>query len=167
MSTVILFNQYRWIIFCCRDGLMFSWPNKWEHASFGPNKRSVELAQRNLADLHCKFFMQHQNKKISSPVKKNLYRPASIIKKKLLNVCWKISVGATSRPMSAIEFSIQSVNKFAWCRLGKVRSASSCEASFLDLDRSCFLADVDCHFFRSISVNNIFLPWWANVFLIE
>jgi len=110
MSTVIFFNQYRWIIFCCRDGLMFSWPNKWEHASFGPNKRSVELAQRNLADLHCKFFMQHQNKKISSPVKKNLYRPASIIKKKLLNVCWKISVGATSRPMSAIEFSIQSVN---------------------------------------------------------
>ena len=55
-----------------------------------------------------------------------------------------------------------------WCRLGNVRSASSGEASSLDLrDQSSFLADVDCHFFRSISVNNIFLPWWANVFLAE
>ena len=68
---------------------MFSWPNKWEHASFGRNKTSielarknladvhckwehasfgrnktpVELAQKNLADLHCTFFMQHQNTK--------------------------------------------------------------------------------------------------------
>ena len=51
---------------------MFSWPNKWEHASFGPNKRSVDLAHKNLADLHCKFFMQHQNKKTYSAVKKTL-----------------------------------------------------------------------------------------------
>jgi len=51
---------------------MFSWPNKWEHASFGRNKTSVELAQKNLADLHCTFFMQHQNKKTSSAVKKTL-----------------------------------------------------------------------------------------------
>ena len=51
---------------------MFSWPNKWEHASFGRNKTSVELAQKNLADLHCSFFMHHQNKKTSSAVKKTL-----------------------------------------------------------------------------------------------
>ena len=25
---------------------MFSWPNKWEHTSFGRNKTSVELAQK-------------------------------------------------------------------------------------------------------------------------
>ena len=43
-----------------------------------------------------------------------------------------------------------------WCRLGNVRSAPSGEASFLDLDRSSFLADADCHFFRSISVNHAF-----------
>jgi len=51
---------------------MFSWPNKWEHASFGRNKTSVELAQKNLADLHCTFFMQHQNKKTFTAVKKTL-----------------------------------------------------------------------------------------------
>ena len=51
---------------------MFSWPNKWEHASFGRNKTSVELAQKNLADLHCIFFMQHQNMITSTAVKKTL-----------------------------------------------------------------------------------------------
>ena len=45
---------------------MFSWSNKWELASFGQNKTPVELAQKFLADLHCKFVMQHQNKKTSS-----------------------------------------------------------------------------------------------------
>ena len=51
---------------------MFSWPNKWEHASLSRYKMLVELAQKNLADLHCIFFMQHQNKKTSSAVKKTL-----------------------------------------------------------------------------------------------
>ncbi len=60
---------------------MFSWPNKWEHASFGRNKTSVELAQKNLADLHCTFFMQHQNKKTSSAVKKNIIGQRAILKK--------------------------------------------------------------------------------------
>jgi len=64
---------------------MFSWPNNWAHASFGRNKTSVELAQKNLADLHCKFFMQHQNKKTSSAVKTHCL-PASVFKKNLRNV---------------------------------------------------------------------------------
>ena len=64
---------------------MFSWPNKCEYASFGQNKTSVDLAQKNLADLHCTFFMQHQNKKSSSTVKKPLSASESY-KKKLLNV---------------------------------------------------------------------------------
>jgi len=51
---------------------MSSWPNKWEHTSFGRNKTSVELAQKNLADLHCTFFMQHQNMITSTAVKKTL-----------------------------------------------------------------------------------------------
>ena len=51
---------------------MFSWLNKWEHASFGRNKMSVELEQKNLADLHWTFFMQHQKKKTSSATQKNL-----------------------------------------------------------------------------------------------
>ena len=51
---------------------MFSWPNKWEHASFDRNKMSVELAQKNLADLHCTFFMQHQNMITSTAVNKTL-----------------------------------------------------------------------------------------------
>ena len=62
---------------------MFSWPNKWEHANFSLNKSSVELAQKNLADLHCKFFMQHQNKKTSSAVKKH-YLPTTVFNKKIV-----------------------------------------------------------------------------------
>ena len=67
---------------------MFSWTNKWEHASFGRNKTSVELEQKILADLHCTFFMQHQNKKTSSAVKKKKTLSASehFQKKKLRNV---------------------------------------------------------------------------------
>ena len=60
---------------------MFSLPNKCEYASFGRNKTSVELAQKNLADLHCKFFMQHQNKKTSSTVKEPLSTGESFSKK--------------------------------------------------------------------------------------
>ena len=103
------FGQYRWIIFFCRDGLMFSWLNKSEHASFGRNKTSVELAQKNLADLHCSFFMQHQNKKTSCTVKKKHYRPANVFKKNCAMSAEKYQSG--SRPMSAIEFSIQSLNE--------------------------------------------------------
>ena len=66
------FYQYRSIIFFCRGGLKFSLANKWEHASFGRNKISVELAQKNIANLHCTFFMQHQNTKTSTAVKKTL-----------------------------------------------------------------------------------------------
>ena len=66
---------------------MFSWPNKWEHASFGRNETSVELARKNLADLHCKFFMQHRQKQNFPCHKKKHYRPASVfLKKKLGNV---------------------------------------------------------------------------------
>ena len=51
---------------------MFTCLNKLEHASFGRNKMSVELAQKNLADLHYTFFMQHQNMITSTAVKKTL-----------------------------------------------------------------------------------------------
>ena len=166
MSTVIFFDQYWWIIFFCRDGLKFSWPNKWEHASFGPNKRSVELAQKNLADLHCKFFMQHQNKKTSSTVKEPLSAGESFSKK--IAQCRLKNISRLFHDRCRLlSFQFIPWTKFALYQLGKVWSASCCEASFLDLDQSCFLADVNCHFFRSISVNNIFLPWWGNVFLAE
>ena len=146
---------------------MLSLPNKWEHASFGRNKTSVELAQKNLAGLHCNFFYATPKQENFLCRKNKHYLPARVFLIKLLNVGWKISVKAISRPMSAIESSIQSWTKFAWCRLGNVRSASSCEASFLDLYRPSFLADVDCHYFRSISVKNIFLPRWTKFFLAE
>ena len=51
---------------------MFSWPNNWEYASFGRNKTSVDLAQKNLADLHCKLFMQHQRENFFCRKKKTL-----------------------------------------------------------------------------------------------
>ena len=90
---------------------MLSWPNKCEHASFGRNKTSVELAQKNVADLHCTFFMQHQNKKCSSAVKKTLSASDPFLKKNYAMSVEKYQSGATSRPMSAIEFSIQSLNE--------------------------------------------------------
>jgi len=61
---------------------MFSWPNKWEHASFGRNKTPAELARKNLVGLQCKFLMQHQNKKTSSAVKKEPSLASERFKKK-------------------------------------------------------------------------------------
>ena len=60
---------------------MFAWLNKWENVSFGRNKTSDVLSRKNLADLHCKFFMQHKNKKTYSAAKKKHYRPTSVLKK--------------------------------------------------------------------------------------
>ena len=97
---------------------MFPSANNWEHASFGRNQTSVELAQKTLADLHFKLFMQHQNKKTSSAVKKHCL-PASVFKKKLRNVGWKISVGPISQTLSAIEFSIQSLNEICMKSINK------------------------------------------------
>ena len=65
---------------------MVSWPNKWEHASFGPNKTSIALARKNLADVYSKFFMQHKNKKTSSAAKKKTLSASERFKKKLRNV---------------------------------------------------------------------------------
>jgi len=140
------FYQYRWIIFFCRVGLMFSWPNNWEHAISGRNKMSVELAQKNLADLHCKFLMQHQNKKTSSAIKKHCL-PASVFKKNCAMSAEKYQSRLFRDRCRLLSFQFIPWTKFAWCRWGNVRSASSDDASFLDPDRSSFLADADCHFF--------------------
>ena len=51
---------------------MFSWPSAWEHANVGRNTTSVELARKTLADLHCKFFGNTEQKSI-------LYRKKNII----------------------------------------------------------------------------------------
>ena len=139
--------QSRWIIFFCRVGLMFSWPNKWEHASFGRNKTSVELAQKNLADLHCSFFMHHQNKKTSSAVKKNIICRRAFLNKNCATSAEKYQSRLFHDRCRLLSFQFNPWTKFAWCRLGNVRSASSDDASFLDPDRSSFLADVDFHFF--------------------
>ena len=125
-SASIFFDQCRWIMFFCRGWLMFSLPSKWEHAGVGRNTTSVPLERKNLADLRCKFLRRH-NKKASSIVKETL--SASVCKKKkkkLRNVGWKISVAALQRPMSAIVFSIQSLNNI-WmmsirkCAIGAIR----------------------------------------------
>ena len=159
--------QYRWVILFWRVGLMFSWPNKWEHASFGRNKISVELARKNLADLHCTFFMQHQNKKTSSAIKKSIVGLQAFSKKKCAMSAEIYQSGLFHDRCRLFSFQFNPWTKFAWCRLRNVRSAPSDDASFLDPDLLSFLADVDCHFFLSISVNNIFLPSWVNVFLAE
>ena len=68
-------------VFFCQGGLMFSWPTKWEHASVDRNITSVELERKNLADLHCKLFMQHQHTKTSSAVKKNIIGQRAFLKR--------------------------------------------------------------------------------------
>ena len=159
---------------------MFSWANKWKHASCGRNKKSVELVQKNLAELHCKFFMQHQNNKTSSAVKKNIICQQVFLKRNCvmsaekyqssyftIDVGWKISVGASSRPMSAIEFSIQSLNEICMMSVRKCSIGVMRWCFLFNLDRSSFLADVDWHFFQSISVKNNFLSRRANVFMAE
>ena len=84
---------------------MFSWPNKWEHASFGLNKMSVEFAQKNLADLHCTFFMQHQNKKTSSAVKENIIGQLAFLKKNCAMSAENISrVGFTTTDVGCCIF---------------------------------------------------------------
>ncbi|RZB80907.1 Transposon Ty3-G Gag-Pol polyprotein [Glycine soja] len=79
---------------------------------------------------------------------------------------FQTSIGHLSWPTSVcIVFDQYRLITF-FCR-GNVRSASSGNTSFSNLDRSSFLADVGLHCFRSISVNHIFLPKGANVFLAE
>jgi len=56
---------------------------------------------------------------------------------------------------------------FGWRLLGNVRSASSGDTSFSNLDRSSLLADAGLHCVRSVSANHIFLTRWANVFPAE
>ena len=143
---------------------MFSWPNKWEHAGFSRNETSVELARKNLADLHCKFFKQHRNKKTSPAVRKKIIGQRAFFLKKI----WAMSAekyqsGPFHDRCRLLSFLFNPWMKFAWCRSGNVWSAASGDASFLDLDRSSLNADVSYHFFRSISVNNIFFLVFAGL----
>ena len=141
----------------CRGGLMFSWQSKWEHAGVGRKTTSVELARKNLADLHCKFFMQHRNKKTSPAVRKIITgQRAFFLKKNCTMSAEKYQSGPFHDLCRLLSFLVNPWMKFAWCKLGNVWSASSGDASFLDLDRSSLHVDVSYPFFRSISVNNVF-----------
>ena len=155
-SASIFFDQCRWIMFFCRGWLMFSLPSKWKHAGVGRNTTSVPLERKNLADLRCKFLRRH-NKKASSIVKETL--SASVCKKKKKN-CAMSAEKYQSRLYSGrcrpLCFLFNPWIIFGWCPLGNVRSAPSGEASFPNLDRSSFLADVGLHCFRSVPVNHIF-----------
>jgi len=65
---------------------MFSWPNIWEHASFDRNKTSVELAQKILADVHCKFFYATPKQENLLCHKKNMICQLEFFKK--IAQCW-------------------------------------------------------------------------------
>ena len=112
-------HEVGWQIFFCRGGLMFSWPNKWEHVSFGRNKTSVELALKNLTDLHWKFFMQHQNKKSSSTVKKNHYLPTRDFKKNCSMSAGKYQSGLLHDWCRLMSFFIQSLNEICMMSVRK------------------------------------------------
>ena len=90
--------------------------------------------------------MQHQNKKTSSTVKEQLSTGESFSKK--IAQCRLKNISRLFHDRCRLlSFQFIPWTKFALYQLGKVWSASCCEASFLDLDQSCFLADVNCHFF--------------------
>ena len=87
-------------------------------------KKKKKLSQDDI-DLLLLLLSYTKTRKLPLPYKKH-YLPASVFKKKLRNVCWKISVGAISRPMSAIDFSIQSLNEICMmsvrkCSIGVIR----------------------------------------------
>ena len=144
-SASIFFDQCRWIMFFCRGWQMFSFPSKRKHAGVGRNTASVELARKNLADLHWKFYRRH-------PKQQNiLYRKeiltASVCKRNCAMSAEKYQSRLFNYRCRLLFFLFNPWIIFGWCLLGNVRSASSDDASFLDPDRSSFLADVDCHFF--------------------
>ena len=114
------FYQYRWIIFFCRVGLMFSLRNYWEHASFGRIQMSVELAQKNVADLHCKFFMQHQNKKTSSAVKKHIIVLRAFFKKNCAMSAEKYQSGLFQDRCRLLSFLFNPWMKYAWSLLANI-----------------------------------------------
>ena len=116
---LFFFYQYRWIIFFCRVGLMFSLPNNWEHASFGRNQTSVELAQKNLANLHCKFFMQYWNKKTSSTVNKHCLQLA-FLKKNCAMSAEKYQPGLFHDCCQLLSFLFNLWMKYAWSRIANI-----------------------------------------------
>ena len=112
-----------------------------------------------------KIFTETPNKKASSTEKKIL----------LACVCNKNSAMSAEKYQSRLyngrcrllDFLFNPGIIFGCCLLGNFRSASSGDASFLNLNRSSFLADVGYYFFRSVSVNHVFLPRLANIFLAK
>ena len=151
-------------MFFCRRLLKFSLASKWKDAGVGRHTISVELIRKNLIDLHWKYYRRHQ--------KKNL-----LYLKQILSA----SVGKKNCTMSAQQYMSRLHNDrcrllyflfnpwiiFGWCLGGNVWSASSGDSSFLKIYRSSFLANVGYHFFRSVSLNHVFLPMLANVFLCK
>ena len=144
---------------------MLSLQSKWKHRGVGWNKTSVELARKNLADLHWKFYRRH-------PKQQNiLYRKeiltASVCKRNCAMSAEKYQSRLFNYRCRLLFFLFNPWIIFGWCLSGNVRSASSGDASFLNLDRLTFLADVGLNFLRSVSVNHVFLPRLANVFLAK
>ena len=140
LSFFFFSNQYRRIMIFCRGGLMFSWQSKWEHAGVGRKTTSVELARKNLADLHWKFYRRH-------PKQQNiLYRKeiltASVCKRNCAMSAEKYQSRLFNYRCRLLFFLFNPWIILGWYLLGNVRPESSGHASFSDLGRSSFLADV-------------------------
>ena len=92
-SATIFFDQYRGIMCFCQGWLMFSMPSKRKHAGVGRHTTSVELERKNLADLHCNFYCNNEQKSIlyhnkllsASVCKKNCAKSAGKYHSRLYN----------------------------------------------------------------------------------
>ena len=140
----VIFPGRRWLaFFFISIGESWVFPrraSKWKHAGVSRNTTSFELAWKNLADLHWKFYRRHQQQNF-------LWRKeilsASVCKKDCTMSAEKYMSRLHNDRCRLLYFLFNPWIIFGWCLLGNVRSASSGDASFLNQDRSSFLADID------------------------
>ena len=159
------FRSVPWIMFFCRGWLMFSFCQANENMPVSAETQlrlsSIEKTQPAYT---VNFYGNTEQKSI-------LYREkilsASVCKKNCAMSAEKYPSRHYNDRCRKLYFPFNPWIIFGWRLLGNVRSASSGDTSFSNLDRSSLLADAGLHCVRSVSANHIFLTRWANVFPAE
>jgi len=143
---------------------MFLLPSKWKHVVVGRTTASVEVERKNIADVDCKFLRQHRTKKIFY-LKKIL--SANVCKRNCAMSAEKYQLGLYTDQCRQLYFLCNPWIIFGWCLIGNVRSASSGDASFLNLHRWSFLIQRQLAFFPISIGESSFFPRWANTVVAE
>ena len=136
----IFFHQYRWIMFFCRGWLMLFLAKQMKTCRCRPQHNFGWARTKKRSRPTLSIFTAKPNKKDSSPIKKIL--SASVCKQNCTMSAEKYQSRLYNDRCRLLSFLFNPWIIFGWCLLGKVRSASSGDDSFLNIDRSSFLADV-------------------------